>query len=84
MIKLSDEYRIETDEYNVKLVYEREEEKKVKGELKTVKSKKTLYYGTIKNALLSYVNKELKEVPGVVQDLIDRLEELEEKIDEKF
>lgn len=81
-MKLDNEYRIETDTYNVKLVFEKPFYDEQEGKMRT--SSRTTFHGSLKQALKSYVGDKMKEgIENVTtEQLIKKIEQLENKIEE--
>lgn len=82
-MKIDDNWRIEADEHNCTLIYEKEIEKNVKGEMKTVTRKSVRYYGSIPSALKSYCRLQMKNA-DTVQDLLKKIDMLDKKVDSLF
>lgn len=81
MIKLTENWTIDTDTYNVVLEC-RESRIKVgkNGESKEVESVETYYYPNLKNALKAYLHKSLKSCTSI-DEVLRRIDEVEAKID---
>lgn len=79
MIKLDENYSIETDSYNVSLIYRREKEIEKNGELKTVVEKSDWHYPTLAHALKKYLSESLKECSSI-EEVLKRIEIVENRI----
>lgn len=79
MIRIDDNYYIETDSYNVILRYENQVEKVYKGELRAVNQSDKWYYTTIPQALKAYLNKSLKESSSI-ENILHKVNFVENKI----
>lgn len=82
MIQLDSEWRIEFDENNVELIWEKEVlgKNKKTGEEKMVTQSKSHYYPHVKSALKRYLQEELKDTDSIEQ-ILERINEVETKID---
>lgn len=81
-MKLDNKYRIERDELSYQLIETKEyvaQSGKRKGE--EIVLEKTLYYPTLKGALMGYVNR-VAEVNNNTSSLINQLKQIEQKIEE--
>ena len=80
-MQLSEKYRITTDDNNVVLqFYEVRERQKKDGTIEMHEHTENLYYPTIRSALKSFVQKELKHSTSI-DDCLKRIDALERLID---
>ncbi len=81
-MKLSENWGLEFDTYNVTLVCTEVKKKMGKdGEEKEYESRECFYFGTIEQALKSYVRKTLIESKDI-QEVLRKISELDEKIEQ--
>lgn len=81
-MKISENWRIESDEYNVVLLFhEMREKTKKDGSKEMYEYQEKTYHKTIKGALSAYLHKQLVNSESI-QDCLDRINEVEKKIEE--
>lgn len=78
-IKIDDNFCMKIDAYNVNLYYESEE--KINKDGKRYKSTDTTYHPNVRQALKAYIQKSLEQ-ENSIQELINKIDFLEDKIDQ--